>query len=88
MTPMFSLSRGGIFCRGCLKGENGISLSPGTIQCLRQAVSMALPQVFRIRFSRYMGEEIEQLLRSFSCRIMGKELGSVRYLRQLQENYG
>ncbi|MBI4767092.1 MAG: DNA repair protein RecO [Deltaproteobacteria bacterium] len=86
--PLFSLSQGGVFCRGCLKGEKGISLSPGTIQCLRQAVSMALPQVFRIRFSRTMGEEIEQLLQSFSCRIMGKELGSVHYLRQLQENYG
>jgi DNA repair protein RecO (recombination protein O) len=85
--PMFSLSRGGIFCRGCLKGENGIPLSTGTVQCLRQAVSMALPQVFHIRFSRYMGEEIDQLLQSFSCRVMGKELGSVRYLRQLQENY-
>jgi DNA repair protein RecO (recombination protein O) len=87
MDPIFSLSRGGVFCPGCLISENGIRLSPGTVQCLRQAMSMTIPQVFRIRFSRNMGEEIEQLLHSFSCRIMGKELGSFRYLRQLQENY-
>lgn len=88
LDPVFSLSRGGIFCLNCLIGEKGINLSPGTVQCLRQAVSMALPQVFRLRFSRKMGEEIDQLLHSFSCRIMGKELGSFRYLRQIQETYG
>jgi DNA repair protein RecO (recombination protein O) len=86
--PFFSLSRGGIFCSSCIGGEGGIRLSPGAVQCLRQAMSMAMPQVFRIRFSRDMGEEIEHLLQSFSCRILGKELGSARYLRQVQEYYG
>ncbi len=85
--PIFSLSQGGIFCLGC-PGETGIRLSPGSVQCLRQATSMAIPQVFRIRFTRYMGEEIEHLLGSFSCHIMGKELGSARYLREIQETYG
>ena len=86
--PVFSLSQGGIFCPKCLIGEKGIPLSPGTVHCLRQAGSLAFPQVFHIRFSRNMREEIGQLLHSFSCRIMGKELGSSRYLRQLQEPYG
>jgi DNA repair protein RecO (recombination protein O) len=87
LDPMFSLRRGGIFCNACLGGENGMRLSPGTIQCLRQTMAMSLPEVFRIRFSRYMAEEIQQLLHSFSSQIMGKELGSVRYLRQIQEVY-
>jgi DNA repair protein RecO (recombination protein O) len=86
--PIFSLNKGGIFCANCLGGEIGIRLSPGVVQCLRQAMSMTLPQVFRIRFSRNMGEEIEYLLGSFSSRIMGKELGSARYLKQIQESYG
>jgi DNA repair protein RecO (recombination protein O) len=86
--PTFSLTRGGIFCPDCLGVENGIRLSPGAVQCLRQAMSMALPQVFRIRFSRDMGEEIKHLLHSFSYRIIGKELGSARYLREIQETYG
>jgi DNA repair protein RecO (recombination protein O) len=86
--PIFSLNRGGIFCPSCLGGENGIHLSPGAVQCLRQTMTMTIPQVFRIRFTRKMGEEIEHLLQSFSCRIMGKELGSARYLKQLQETYG
>ncbi len=33
-------------------------------------------------------DEIEDLLESFNCRIMGKELGSARYLKQIQESYG
>jgi DNA repair protein RecO (recombination protein O) len=86
--PVFSLNRGGIFCPNCLMTEKGIHLSSGTVQCLRQAMSMTLPQVFHIRFSRKIGEEIDQLIHSFSCRIIGKELGSFRYLRQLQETYG
>jgi DNA repair protein RecO (recombination protein O) len=85
--PVFSLSRGGIFCPGCLKVESGQRLSPGSVQGLRQAVQMNLPQVFRLRFSRTMVEEIEQLLHHFSCQIMGKELGSTRYLKQIQEAY-
>jgi DNA repair protein RecO (recombination protein O) len=86
--PFFSLSRGGIYCPSCVRGEGGLRLSSGAVQCLRQAMNMALPQVFRIRFTRDMGEEIEHLLQSFSCRIMGKELGSARYLKQIQESYG
>lgn len=86
--PMFSLARGGIFCPSCLRGERGIRLSPGSVQSIRQAMTMNLPQVFRVRFNRDIQGEIEHLLGSFSSRIMGKELGSARYLKQIQETYG
>jgi DNA repair protein RecO (recombination protein O) len=87
-TPFFSLARGGVFCPNCLKGDKGIRLSLGAVQSIRQSMTMNCPQVFRIRFSREIRREIEGLLENFSCHVIGKELGSVRYLRQIQENYG
>ncbi len=84
----FSLTRGGILCPLCLRGDKGIRLSSGAIQSIRQSVSMPLPQVFRIRFSMETRREVEDLLGSFSRHIMGKELGSARYLKQIQEVYG
>ncbi len=84
----FSLNRGGILCTPCLGGEKGIRLSGGAIQSIRQSMVMKMPQVFRIRFSNETGKEIEDLLGAFSRHIMGKELGSARYLKQIQESYG
>jgi DNA repair protein RecO (recombination protein O) len=84
----FSLVRGGILCPLCLRGDKGFRLSSGAIRSIRQSMSMTLPQVFRIRFSKETRSEIEELLGSFSRHIMGKELGSARYLKQIQEAYG
>lgn len=84
----FSPARGGILCPLCLRGDKGIRLSSGAIQSIRQSVIMPLPQVFRIRFSDEARIEAEDLLGSFSRHIMGKELGSARYLKQIQEVYG
>ena len=86
--PVFSLARGGVLCPNCLKGDKGIRLSIGSIQSILRSMTMSLPQVFRIRFSREIRGEIEGLLAPFSSQIMGKELESVRYLRQIQEAYG
>lgn len=86
--PLFSLSRGGVFCAACLRGDKGLHLSQGSIRSLRQAMAMKLPEVFRLRFGREIQAEIDGLLGIFSTRVMGKELGSTRYLRQIQEPYG
>ena len=85
--PLFSLARGGVFCPTCLKGDKGLRISLGSLKSIRQAMAMDLPQVFRIRFSREIQTEIEGLLVSFAQRIIGKELGSARYLKQIQEPY-
>ncbi|MFH0787616.1 MAG: DNA repair protein RecO [Pseudomonadota bacterium] len=85
--PFFSVARGGVFCPNCLPGAKGIQLSLGAIQSIRQSMTMNCPQVFRIRFSREIRREIEGLLGVFSCQIMGRELSSVRYLKQIQESY-
>jgi DNA repair protein RecO (recombination protein O) len=87
-SPLFSPTQGGVFCPACLKGNQGLRVSPGSVKSLRQSMIMNLPQVFRIRFSREIQTEIEALLDSFSNRVIGKELASARYLKQIQEPYG
>jgi DNA repair protein RecO (recombination protein O) len=86
--PLFSLSRGGVYCPTCLKGDKGHRISLGSVKSIRQSMTMNLPQVFRVRFSREIQAEIEGLLGSFSTQVIGKELGSARYLKQIQEMYG
>jgi len=85
--PVFSFSGGGVFCPLCQKGEKGKGLSRGAIESLRKTQAMAVPQVFRIRFSMELQAEIEQLLNPFTARVLGKELVSTRYLKQIQEPY-
>jgi DNA repair protein RecO (recombination protein O) len=86
--PLFSVSRGGVFCADCLRGEKGLRLSQGAIRSILQSMAMKLPEVFRLRFSRDIHSDIDRILEPFSNRVMGKELGSARYLKQIQEPYG
>ena len=86
--PVFSAGGGGIYCSDCLKGEQGTRLSRGALETLRKALTLPIPQVFRIRFSRDTEEEINRVLESFAGRVLGKELGAARYLKQIQEPYG
>jgi len=83
----FSATQGGVVCPACLKGDKGLRVSLGAIKSIHQSMNMTLPQVFRIRFSQEIQSEIEMLLNVFSTRIIGKELSSARYLKQLQEPY-
>jgi DNA repair protein RecO (recombination protein O) len=85
--PAFSLERGGILCQDCLRGET-LPLSPGTVQSMRQIMVKDLEKAFRIRLSTAMRREVEAVLDLFIKQTLGKELGSVRYLRQMQEAYG
>jgi DNA repair protein RecO (recombination protein O) len=83
----FSLAQGGMCCPACLKGDRGMRLTLGAVQSIRQSMNLDFPQVLRIRFSQEIKGEIESLLEHFSGHVMGKELSSVRYLRQIQESY-
>jgi len=85
--PFFSSERGGVLCPGCLKGK-GTRISPGALQSLQQSLVKELSKVFRIRFTPAVKTEIENVLEAFSRQVLGKELESVRYLKQVQEGYG
>ncbi len=78
---------GRLQCRECTDGQSGISLSPGALQSLRQANRMELRQALRLRFTTGTRAEIETLLEKFRYQVLGRELGSARVLRQIQEPY-
>jgi DNA repair protein RecO (recombination protein O) len=84
---LFLPESGRLQCRECTKGKTGIGLSPGTLQYLRQANRMELRQAVRLRFTAGGRAEIEALLEQFRRQVLGRELGSVRVLRQIQEPY-
>jgi DNA repair protein RecO (recombination protein O) len=86
--PVFSFTGGGLYCPACLQGESGQCLSRGTVETLRRMMTMAVPQVFRIRFTREVAEEIEPLMHTFTEQMLGKTLKAARYLKQMQEPYG
>jgi hypothetical protein len=48
---------------------------------------MELRKAVRLRFSSGTREEIETLLEKFRQQVLGRELGSVRVLRQMQAPY-
>ncbi len=78
---------GMIRCRECANGQSGIALSPGALQSLRQANRMELRQAVRLRFTSGTRAEIETLLEKFRLQVLGRELGSARVLREIQEPY-
>jgi DNA repair protein RecO (recombination protein O) len=84
---VFSPGSGRLQCRECAAGQPGILLSAGTLQCLRQAGRMELRTALRLRFTAGAREEIETLLEQFRLQVLGRELGSVRVLRQMQAPY-
>ncbi len=48
---------------------------------------MELRQAVRLRFTAGTRAEIETLLEKFRLQVLGRELGSARVLRQIQEPY-
>ena len=78
---------GRLQCRECANGQNGIPLSLGALQSLRQANRMELGQAVRLRFTIGTRAEIETLLEKFRLQVLGRELGSARVLREIQEPY-
>ena len=86
-TPLFLPTSGRLQCRECSDGQTGVALSTGTLQCLRQANRMELRKAVRLRFTAGARAEIETLLEKFRLQVLGRELGSFRVLRQIQEPY-
>ncbi len=78
---------GRLQCRQCTNGQGGIPLSPGALQSLRQANRMELRRAVRLRFTAGTRAEIDTLLKKFRFQVLGRELGSARVLRQIQEPF-
>jgi len=85
---VFSSRRGALLCPDCGSGEEGPTLSPGTLHSLRQVDRLEAGKAFRIRLDQRIRRETEALLAQWRQQVLGRELRSAYVLRQLQEPYG
>jgi DNA repair protein RecO (recombination protein O) len=84
---IFSSRKTALVCPDCGGGEQGLSLSPGTLSSLRQVDRLEAAKAFRVRLDRLIRREAETLLTYWRRQVLGRELPSAQVLRQLQEPY-
>ena len=80
----FSLERGALVCERCSKARNNfIPLSLGTARLIDKISQMELSKVQRLRFTLQALSESRELLPKFISYQLGKELKSLKTLREI-----
>ena len=80
----FNLPAGGIICRQCGGSKDSVRLSLGTIKQLLWVQSGDLKKAARIRFSPNGTQEALALLEAFVPYHLGRQLKSLKFLRQIR----
>jgi len=81
----FSLSAGGIICRDCGGSKDPLRLSLGTVKQLLWVQSGDLRKAARIRFSAKGTREALACLEAFVPYHLGRQLKSLKFLRQIRK---
>jgi DNA repair protein RecO (recombination protein O) len=85
-TLMFNPAKGGIFCDRCApEGGRKMALSKGTVKQLLWIERQNLKQATRIRFDPDTMKAGEELLEAFVPFNLGKDLRSLKFLRQIRK---
>jgi DNA repair protein RecO (recombination protein O) len=80
----FSLERGGLVCEPCARSSgNLIPLSLGTARLIEKASQMELSKIGRLRFTSQALSESREVLPRFIAYQLGKELKSLKALKEL-----
>ena len=83
----FSLERGALICERCSKTWNNlIPLSLGTARLIEKISRTELTKVERLRFTLQALSESRELLPKFISYQLGKELKSLRALREISRD--
>jgi DNA repair protein RecO (recombination protein O) len=83
---VFDIAKGAILCDGCVSGAGGrIRLSKGTIKQLLWVESGDLKKASRVRFGAQAIKEGLEFLEAFVPYIMGVQLQSLKFLRQIRK---
>ncbi len=83
----FSLERGTMICDRCSKsGERLIPLSLGTVRLIDQVAQVELDKLRRLKFTSQALSESGELLPPFITHQLGKELKSLRAIKERFEN--
>jgi DNA repair protein RecO (recombination protein O) len=85
----FDFSRSGIICQKCAgKSVSRLSLSKGTIKQLLWVESGGLKKAGKIKFTPLAIKEGLDLLETFTAYHLGKEMQSLRFLKQIRKEDG
>lgn len=85
----FDFSKGGIFCQKCTRGAAGrMRLAKGTLKQLIWMSSGDPGKVSRIRIADTTVKETLELLEPFLAYHLGREIRSLKFLRQLRAQGG
>jgi DNA repair protein RecO len=85
---LFSLERGALVCERCSKMWNNlIPLSLGTARLIDKISQMELSKVQRLRFTLQALSESRELLPKFISYQLGKELKSLKALREIFHDF-
>jgi len=80
----FDVRRGGVLCEKCTpKGAGPLYLSKGTAKLINWVLNARLEKLDRARFSRQAVEESHRMLEAFVLYHLGKEIKSLKFLKQL-----
>lgn len=83
-TVFFSFEKGALICNQCSKTWNNlIPLSLGTARLIERISQMELPKIHRLRFTAQALSESEELLPKFIRYQLGKELKSLKALKDI-----
>ena len=81
----FSFEKGTLVCGKCAKNGEGLSpLSLGTARLIDQVSQMELAKLHRLRFTIQALAESRELLPRFITHQLGKELRSLKALREIK----
>jgi len=81
---IFDLQKGRVACESCAPGSGYIHLSKGTLKQLQWVGDGDLQRAIRIRFAIQAIKESMQFLEAFVPYHIGKELKSLKFLRQIR----
>ena len=81
----FSLPSGGIICRSCGGTDDSLRLSLGTVKQLLWVQRGDLKKAGRIRFNARGTQEALTFLEAFVPYHLGRQLKSLKFLRQIRK---
>jgi DNA repair protein RecO (recombination protein O) len=86
-TVFFSPQKGGVICEACSRSFNNlISLSLGTARLIERISQMELGKIHRLKFTPQALSESRELLPRFITYQLGKQLKSLKALRDLKRD--
>jgi len=81
----FSLLSGGLLCKSCFSSDKAaIDISAGTVKFIKYIEKAELKKTSRVKVSKEVGEEVEDVLRRFLDAHIEKKLKTIDFLKKIE----